>query len=72
MIVQEHEYLDFSHVPQSKGISPRTLAIVVAGVIGIFIVGFLTVIMASFGHRWPAEKTLREPLGSMPAISTTK
>lgn len=72
MIVQDSEYLDFSRVPESKGISKGTLVILGIGLIGIFAIGFLSVIFASFGHVWPSEKTMRLDLGSMPTINANQ
>ena len=66
MITQEHERLDFSKVPQSRGITNLALIIMITGVIGIFIMGYLSVIMSGYGHMWPAEKTQRMDLGNMP------
>ena len=66
MIVQDSEYLDFSKVPESKGISNGTLVIVAIGLLGIFIMGFLSVFLSGYGHLWPSQKTLRMDLGSMP------
>ena len=63
----EHERLDFSTVPQSKGIGKTALVIVFTGLLGIFIMGFLSVIMSGYGHMWPAPKTMRMDLGNMPS-----
>lgn len=69
MIVHDSEYLDFSRVPESKGISKGTLVVLGIGLMVICIMGFLSVIFAGFGHIWPSEKTMRLDLGSMPTIS---
>lgn len=39
------------------------------GIVMIFIMGFLSFFLSSYGHMWPAEKTQREPLspGTTPA-----
>jgi hypothetical protein len=66
MIVDEKEYLDFSHVPQSRGIPSYLPIIALVGVIGIFLVGGFSAFLSGSGHLWPSEKTLRYPLGQMP------
>lgn len=65
MIVGDKEYLDFSSVPQSKGISRQALVIVGIGIVMIFIMGGLSIGFASFGHIWPSEKSMRVDMGSM-------
>ncbi|MDP9023848.1 MAG: hypothetical protein M3N13_00550 [Candidatus Eremiobacteraeota bacterium] len=65
MIVKDSEYLDFKSVPQSKGISRQALIIVGIGLVMIFIIGGLTIGMASFGHQWPAEHSMRVDMGTM-------
>ncbi len=62
MIVKEGERLDFSQIPQSRGIPPMLYRLVFVGVIGIFIVGGSVVGCASYGHKWPANTTERTPL----------
>lgn len=71
MIVHESEYLDFSKVPQSRGIGKEAFVALALGLVGIFAMGFLSCILSGFGHLWPAQKTLRADLGTMPAISTS-
>ncbi len=71
MIVQDSEYLDFSRVPESKGVGKNIYFVLAIGLIGIFAMGFLSVIFAGFGHVWPSEKTQRIDLGSMPTISSS-
>lgn len=82
MIVDEHEYLDFSRVPESQGIPGVVRVVVAIGVLGVFIMGGLSVGMSGFGHcsnpagasacsgtasvMWPSEKTMRMPLAPMP------
>ncbi|HET9029076.1 MAG TPA: hypothetical protein VFN49_02790 [Candidatus Aquilonibacter sp.] len=69
MIVGDSEYLDFSKVPQSRGIGKSALVTMVIGLIGIFVMGFLSVIMSGFGHMWPSQKSMRADLGNMPTIN---
>ena len=66
MIVKDDEYIDFTKVPQSKGIPPSIYMFAIVGIIGIFLVGGFSAFMSSSGHLWPAEKVLRMPLGQMP------
>ena len=65
MIVPDSEYIDFSVVPQSKGVSHTTIVITLLGILGIFIIGGLVIGFASYGHVWPSEKSLRIDLGPM-------
>jgi hypothetical protein len=66
MIVKDEEYIDFNTVPQSKGVPTSMYVFAVIGIIGIFIMGGLSVFFASYGHTWPSETTLRMSLGEMP------
>jgi hypothetical protein len=67
MITQDHERLDFSHVPQSQGIQMPGYIVLVVGLIGIFFVGGLSIKLAGYGHMWPSSHSMRMPLGSMPS-----
>lgn len=62
MIVHEEERLDFSKIPQSKGIPPMLYRLIAIGILGIFIVGFSVIWNAAYGHHWPANTTERAPL----------
>lgn len=62
MIVDEHEYLDFSKVPESRGVPPFLYRVVAIGILVIFAIGASVVLMSGYGHHWPAETTLRVPL----------
>jgi hypothetical protein len=62
VIVDNSEYLDFSKVPESRGIPKFLYVIVAIGVIGIFAVGADVVFNASYGHHWPSNTTERTPL----------
>lgn len=62
MIVKEGERLDFSQIPQSRGIPPMLYRLVFIGVIGIFIVGGSVIWNAHYGHQWPSNTTERTPL----------
>lgn len=65
-IVEHQNTVDFSHVPQSKGLNTFTKIILVTGVLGIFAIGGFSAFLSGYGHRWPANTALREPLGNMP------
>jgi hypothetical protein len=66
MITDQHERLDFSTVPQSKGITKPAYVVLVIGLIGIFAVGGMSVMLSGYGHMWPSTHTMRMPLGDMP------
>ncbi|MDE2482909.1 MAG: hypothetical protein KGN02_12060 [bacterium] len=68
MIVSDSEYLDFSQVPQSKGLNTFTIGLIIVGLIMIFVVGGLVIGFAGFGHMWPSTHSMRMDLGSMPTI----
>ena len=59
MILHESERLDFSKVPQSQGVPKRVYWILVVGVLGIFMMGYLSVILSGYGHMWPYTNTMR-------------
>lgn len=65
MIASDEEYLDFSRVPQSKGV-PKVL--VVSGLVGllmIFTIGAASCLFSGYGHHWPENSTMRVDLGSL-------
>jgi hypothetical protein len=62
MIVREDERLDFSKVPESRGIPPFLYRAVAVGILVIFAIGGSVVMMSGYGHHWPANTTLRIPL----------
>lgn len=64
MIIRDDEYLDFSKVPESRGIPSSLYRIVFLGLIVIFAIGAAVVLMSGYGHHWPSEKTLRVPLNN--------
>ncbi len=72
MIVHDSEYVDFSKVPQSRGIGKEAFIALVIGLLGIFTMGFLSCILSGFGHLWPSQKTLRVDLGQMPAVTSSQ
>lgn len=65
MIVPDEEYLDFSRVPQSRGV-PKVL--VVSGLIGllmIFMIGAASCLYSGYGHHWPEASSMRVDLGKL-------
>jgi hypothetical protein len=62
MIVREDERLDFSKVPESRGIPPFLYRVVAVGILVIFAIGGSVVMMSGYGHHWPSNTTLRIPL----------
>jgi hypothetical protein len=67
MIIEDHEYLDFSRVPESRGIPPVIRTGMVIGIICIFIIGGLVAFLSGHGHLWPSLTTTRMPLGNLPS-----
>ncbi|HEY2476433.1 MAG TPA: hypothetical protein VGI19_16765 [Candidatus Cybelea sp.] len=65
MIVRDDEYMDFSKVPESRGIPPPLYRVAAVGLLIIFLIGAAVVLQSGYGHHWPAEKTLRVPLGNL-------
>lgn len=63
MIVRDDEYLDFSKVPESRGVPTMVYYVAVIGLVGIFAIGGASVLSSGWGHHWPANTTLRIPLG---------
>jgi hypothetical protein len=65
-MIENQETIDFSVVPQSKGLNTGTKVILVIGVLMIFAIGGASAFLSGYGHVWPASHTLRYPLGTMP------
>ncbi|MGC9992809.1 MAG: hypothetical protein ABSD52_10515 [Candidatus Cybelea sp.] len=64
MIVRDDEYLDFTNVPESKGIPPLLYRVAAVGLVIIFLIGASVCLMSGYGHHWPADTTERVPLNS--------
>ena len=62
MIERDDEYLDFTQVPESKGVPPGIVRVVVMGLLIIFAIGAAVCLMSGYGHHWPAATTERVPL----------
>ncbi|MBV8363115.1 MAG: hypothetical protein JO018_05230 [Candidatus Eremiobacteraeota bacterium] len=57
-----YDITDKRGVPVSRGVPMVVRISTVIGILAIFIIGGFTVKMASYGHDWPALRTLRLPL----------
>lgn len=64
MFVRDDEYLDFSNVPESRGIPAALYRVVVVGLLVIFAIGGSVVLLSGYGHHWPSNATLRVPLNN--------
>ena len=64
MIIRDDEYLDFSKVPESRGIPSSLYRIAAIGLLIIFAIGASVCLMAGYGHHWPSITTLRVPLNN--------
>jgi hypothetical protein len=62
VIVRDDEYLDFSKVPESRGIPDSLYRLTAVGLLIIFAIGAYVCLMAGYGHHWPSDTTLRVPL----------
>lgn len=62
MIVREDERLDFSKVPESRGIPGFLFRVMAIGILCIFAIGASVVLFSGYGHYWPSNTTLRVPL----------
>ena len=63
MIVHDDEYLDFSKVPESRGVPNFVYRIAAVGILCIFAIGAACVFTAGYGHEWPSNTTQRVDLG---------
>ncbi|HEY8298325.1 MAG TPA: hypothetical protein VIG32_09915 [Candidatus Baltobacteraceae bacterium] len=57
-----YDMTDERGVPTSRGIPTAVRIAILIGCIIIFAVGGDVIFNASYGHQWPANKTLRVPL----------
>lgn len=64
MIIRDDEYLDFSEVPESRGIPPFLYRIAIVGLLIIFAIGASVCLLSGYGHHWPADTSLRVPLNN--------
>lgn len=64
MIERDDEYLDFTQVPESKGVPPGLYRVAVMGLIIIFAIGAAVCLMSGYGHHWPAATTERVQLNN--------
>ncbi len=59
MIVREDERLDFSKVPESRGIPNFLYRVAAVGLVIIFAIGASVCLLSGYGHHWPSNTTLR-------------
>jgi len=59
VIVRDDEYLDFSKVPESKGVPKGIYRLVAVALVVIFAIGAAVCLMSGYGHHWPAITTER-------------
>ncbi len=64
MIIRDDEYLDFSKVPESRGVPTAIYRVVVVGLLIIFAIGASVCLMSGYGHHWPSNTSLRVPLNN--------
>jgi hypothetical protein len=64
MIVRDDEYMDFSKVPESRGVPVALYRVIVIGLLVIFAIGASVVLLSGYGHHWPADTTVRVPLNN--------
>jgi len=62
VIIRDDEYLDFSRVPESKGVPPGIYRLVAVAIVVIFAIGGAVCLMSGYGHHWPAITTERVDL----------
>lgn len=65
MIVPDEEYLDFSQVPQSRGVPPALTYAIIVGLVMIFAIGAATCLFSGYGHEWPSTHSMRVDLGTL-------
>ena len=63
MIVRDDEYLDFSKVPESRGVPHAITYSVMVGIVMIFAIGAATCLLSGYGHVWPSTQSMRVDLG---------
>jgi len=58
-MAQGHDSLDFTTIPESKGIPRAVIVLALIGVVGVFIIGGAVAFSAAHGHVWPALQSMR-------------
>jgi hypothetical protein len=64
VISREDERLDYSKVPESRGIPHALYRVAAFGLLVIFAIGAAVCLMSGYGHHWPYNTTLRVPLNN--------
>jgi hypothetical protein len=66
-MIEHQDVIDFTEVPQTQGVGPSIMVVLVIGLALIFTMGGLSAFLSGYNHDyWPSSKTLRMPLGNMP------
>jgi len=65
-MIEHQDAVDFTYVPQSKGLGRGTIVVLVIGLLMIFAMGGLSAFLSGYGHQWPSTHTMRMNLGNMP------
>lgn len=69
-MIEKQDYIDFSHVPQSQGITKEVKFVLYVGILAIFTVGGFSAFLSGYHHMWPSTHTMRMDLGKMPSSLT--
>ncbi|MGB8908006.1 MAG: hypothetical protein WCC84_04605 [Candidatus Cybelea sp.] len=64
MIIRDDEYLDYSKVPESRGIPTALYRVAAVGLLIIFAIGAFVVLESGYGRHWPSVTTMRVPLSN--------
>jgi len=67
-MIENQEYIDFSHVPESRGLGKSIQFVLYSGILAIFVIGGFAAFLSGYNHMWPSNHTLRMDLGKMPPI----
>ncbi|GAC1502541.1 MAG: hypothetical protein NVS1B14_07380 [Vulcanimicrobiaceae bacterium] len=57
-----YDRMDNRGVPVSRGVPNLVQVSALIGLLLIFAIGAFTILVASYGHMWPASHSLRMPL----------
>jgi len=65
-MIEHQDAIDFTYVPQSKGLGRGTIVILAIGLLIIFAIGGSVAFLSGYGHMWPSNTSMRMNLGNMP------
>jgi len=68
-MIEQQDQIDFSYVPQSRGLSKGVLVVLFTGLLVIFGIGGMSIGFAFWGHMWPSTHSMRLNLGKMPSTN---